>query len=113
MDLTVKQNSQGASTLVVDLAKADEKVQLIVVWSWAMHTGFPQRVLRVFCGYFAHARRVMYENDVSDAMETMTAILRGCKGSVLLSRIVMQDAVSGIFHTHSELRIRENMNDMK
>ena len=42
----------------------------------------------------------MYENDVSDAMETMTAILRGCKVSVFWLRIVMQDAVSRIFHIH-------------
>ena len=40
-------------TLVVNLAKAFEKVQLSVVPHWALHTGFPQRMLRVVCVYFA------------------------------------------------------------
>ena len=31
---------QGTVTLVVDLAKAFENVQLTTVWAWAMHFGF-------------------------------------------------------------------------
>ena len=34
--------AKGTSTLVADPAKAYEKVHFIVVWSWAMHCGFPQ-----------------------------------------------------------------------
>ena len=30
-----RQNNKGATTLVVDLAKVFEKVQLRVVWNWA------------------------------------------------------------------------------
>ena len=48
---------QGATPLVVDLCKAFEKVQLIVVWNCAFHFGSPQRVLRVRCGNFAHDGR--------------------------------------------------------
>ena len=42
----VEEMYHGAVTLVVDLTKACEKVQLKVVWASAMHFGFPQRVLR-------------------------------------------------------------------
>ena len=34
---SVGQNSIGATTLVVDLAKVFEKVQLNVVWNWTMY----------------------------------------------------------------------------
>ena len=47
MDLDVGQNSAGATTPVVDLVKACEKVQLNVVWDWAIYFDCPQRVLRV------------------------------------------------------------------
>ena len=83
----VEDIDQGAVTLVVDLAKALEEVQLEVVWAWAAHFGFPQRILRVLCGYFQHQRRVFFEGCVADP-------LQGSKWPLLLLRIAMQDAMS-------------------
>ena len=42
---------QGAVTLAVEMVKVFEKERLKVVWTWAMHFGFPQR-FRVLRGYF-------------------------------------------------------------
>ena len=36
-----KAEEQGAVALVVDLAKAFERVSLLVVWAWATHPSFP------------------------------------------------------------------------
>ena len=48
MDLDGGRNSAGATTLVGDLAKAcEKKVQLNVVWKWAIYFDSPLRVLRV------------------------------------------------------------------
>ena len=47
--------------ILLDLAKAFERVSLLVVWAWAKHFGFPREILRVFCGYFEHQRRVQFE----------------------------------------------------
>ena len=41
---------QGAVALVLDLAKAFERVNLLVVWTWAKHFSFPRKILRVLCG---------------------------------------------------------------
>ena len=49
-----KAEDQGALALVLDLAKAFERVSLLVVWAWATHFSFPKKILRVFCGYFEH-----------------------------------------------------------
>ena len=40
---------RGATALVVELAKAFEKIQRSAVWKWAMYFDFPQRALRVLC----------------------------------------------------------------
>ena len=52
-----KEEDQGAVALVLDLAKAFERVSLPV----AMHFSFPRKRLRVVCGYFEHQRRVQFE----------------------------------------------------
>ena len=96
MDLKGAQNSTGATSQVVDLAEAFEKVQLTVVWRWAMYFSFPQRVSSVLC-VILRARRAMVENSVSCPMTTITAISLGSKGSVLLLRIAMQDAMRSVF----------------
>lgn len=77
--------SDAAATFVVDLAQALQRVQLNVVWPWARYFDLPQRILRVLCGCFAHARRVLFENEVTDPMITVTAVLPGSEWSVLLS----------------------------
>ena len=51
-----KEEDQGAVAL--DLAKAFERVSLLVVWAWATHFSFPRKILRVLCGFFGHQRRV-------------------------------------------------------
>ena len=80
----------------VDLAKAFQKVQLKVVWVWARHFGFPQRILRVLCRYFQHQRKVIFQGCMADPLQTITAILSGSKWSGLLLRIVLQDALSEV-----------------
>ena len=74
----------GAVALVLDLAKAFERVSLPVVWAWATHFSFPKKILRVLRGYFEHQRRVQFEGCVAEPRQTVTAILPGSKWSCLL-----------------------------
>ena len=89
-----KAEDRGAVALVLDLAKAFERVSLLVVWAWATHFSFPRKVLRVLCGCFKHQRRVQFEGCVSEPLQTITVILPGSKWSCLLLRNVLQDALS-------------------
>ena len=47
------EKDQGAITLVLDLARAFERVSIPVVWAWATHFDFPRKLLactvRVLC----------------------------------------------------------------
>ena len=47
-----KEEDQGAVALVLALAKAFERVSVLVVWAWATHFSFPRKILRVLCGFF-------------------------------------------------------------
>ena len=87
---------QGALALVLDLAKALERVSLLVVWAWATHFSFPRKILRVLCECFEHPRRVQFEGCVAEPLQTISAILPGSKWSCLPPRIELQDALSEI-----------------
>ena len=60
-----EEEDQGASTLVLDSAKAFERVSLPVVWTYATHFDFSSPVLRVLRGYFGHQRRFQFEGCVA------------------------------------------------
>ena len=49
-DGKAKEGEKVAVALVLDLAKAFERVSLPVVWAWATHFSFPRKIMRVLCG---------------------------------------------------------------
>ena len=76
-----KAEDQGALALVLDLAKAFERVSLLVFWAWATHFSLPRKILRVLCGYFEHQRRLQFEGCAAEPLKTITAILPVSKWS--------------------------------
>ena len=103
---------QGAVALILDLAKAYERVGLPVVWAWATHFTFPRKMLRVPCGYFEHQRRVQFEGCVAEPLRTIMAILAGSRWSCLLLRIVLQDALSEATKICLPLKLRVLVDDL-
>ena len=101
----------GAVGLVLDLAKAFERVSLPVVWAWATHLSFPKKILRVLCGYFEHPRRAQFEGCVAEPLRTITAMLPGSKWSCLLLR-VLQDALREVTQIHLSLKLRVFVDDI-
>ena len=91
-----RQKNKGAVALVLDLAKAFERVSLPVVWAWATHFSFPRKILRVLSGYCEHQRLVQFEGCAAETLTTITAKLPGSKWSCLLLRIVLRDALSEV-----------------
>ena len=77
------EKGQGAFALVLDLAKAFERVCVPVVWAWATHFRFPKNFLRVPCGYFQHQRRVQLDGCMAEPLHTVTAIFSGSKMELL------------------------------
>ena len=96
----------GAVTLVLDLAKAFERVGLPEVWAWATHFSFPKKILRVLCGCFEHQRRAQFEGYAAEPLQTITAILPGSRWSCLLLLVVSQDALSEVTIIYPPLKLR-------
>ena len=78
---------QGAVALDLDLAKALERVSLLVVWAWATSPS-PGRSCWCFAGYIEHQRRMQFEGCAAEPLTTITAVLPGSKWSCLLLRVV-------------------------
>ena len=89
LDGEAKEEDQGALALVLDLAKAFDRVSFPVVWAWATHFNFSRKILRVLCGCFEHQRRVQFEGCVAESRWAITTILPGSKWSCWLLRIVL------------------------
>ena len=67
---------------------------------------FSERFLRVPFVYFEHQRRVQFEGCVAEPLQTITAILPGSKWSCLLSRIVLQDALSEVMKVYPPMKLK-------
>ena len=91
----------GVVALVLDMAKAFERVSLPVAWAWATHLSLPRKILLVHCGHFEHQRRVQFEG-----------CLAGHKWSCLLQRIVVQDALSEVTKIDPPLKLRVFVDDI-
>ena len=100
-----KKEDRGAVALVLDLAKAFERVRFQVVWAWATHFSLARKILRVLCDYSEHQRRVQFEGCAAEPLRTITAILQGSKRSILLMRIVLQDAPSEVTQIFPPLKL--------
>ena len=98
--------------LVLDLAKAFERVSFPVVWAWATHFSFPRKILRVLCGYFEHQRRVQFEGCAAEPLQTISATLPGSKWSCLFLRIVLQNALSEVTKIYPPLKLRVFVDDI-
>ena len=101
---------QGAVALVLDLAKAFERVSLPVVWK--THFSFTRKILRVLCNYFEHQSRVQFEGCAAEPLTTITAILPGSKWSCLLLHISLQDALSEVTKIYPSLKLRVFVDDI-
>ena len=65
----------GAVALLLELAKAFERVSLALVSAWATHFSLPRKMLPVLCGYLEHQRRVQFEGCVAEPSRTITATI--------------------------------------
>ena len=108
-----KEDDQGAVALVLDLAKAFERVSLPVVWAWVTHFSFTKKTLRVLRGYFDHQRRVQFGGCAVEPLRTITTILSGGQSGVAcFLRIVLQDALSEITKIYLPLKMKVFVDDI-
>ena len=74
-----KAENQGAVALVLDVAKAFERVSLPVVWAWATYFSFPGKILRVLCGYFEHQSKKRVMKKLKEEVEKKVSSFQSLK----------------------------------
>ena len=104
-DEDVGERNQGATALVLDLAKAFERVSLPVVLAWATRFNFPWKIL-------LRAPAVCTVSRMWERRPTITALLPGSRLSCLLLRIVMQDALSEVTKNLLPLKLTVSVDDI-
>ena len=104
---------EGAATLVVDFAKAFDKVPLKVVWAWTMHFGFPKQFFGCSAGTSSTSEGYFSKGVVADPLQSITAILPGPKWSVSFSRTVMQDAMGEVLKVNLQVKFKVYVGDIK
>ena len=83
-----KEEDQGALALVLDVAKAFERVSLPVVSALATHFRFQRRSCECCAGTSRTTGECSSKGCVAEPLQTITAILPESKWSCLLPRIV-------------------------
>ena len=68
---------QASAATLVDLVKAFEMVRLELIWARGIELGFPALILRMVLETFAFARRLLLHGAVSEAVDSLSAILAG------------------------------------
>ena len=104
-----KAADQGALALVLDQAKALERVSLPVVWAWATHFRIPKEDFASAVGVL---REHQFEGCAAEPLTTITAVLPGSKWSCLLVRIVLQDALNEVIKIYPPLKLRVFVDDI-
>ena len=96
-DADADPENPGAATMLIDLQRAFDKVQMIVVWNFGMYFEFPVFLLRhVGVGIFRTSSIVVFEGSVEGPVQAYTAMLPGGKFSVVLLRMESQDDMRAV-----------------
>ena len=81
--------SQAVATVLLDLVKCFEKVQLCHVWRWGMRWGFPPRVLRLMLASYSLARTIAIDGCHSDCVTVISAIVPGSRFALAALHLVL------------------------
>ena len=103
--------SKGLSTasVFVDLVKAFEQVILGRVWGSGLKHGMLVPILRLALEACAFVRRLKYKGAVSEAAQTLTAILAGSGRATDLLYVALVDAVDEALVQHERMCTRTSL----
>ena len=108
-----RQRGRHTASMLLDLAKAYERVPLGRVWSRGLQRGFPRRLLALGLETCAFARRLVYRNAVSQAAETLTALLAGMGMAGDMLFLVLSEPIEEILNAYTNVHVCLVADDIK
>ena len=79
----------AVTTVLLDLVKCSEKVQLMHVWRWGLYWGVPSGLLKLILQVFSFQRALVVEGSHSRLLHTINAIVPGSVFSCAVLHIVL------------------------
>ena len=107
------QRGRHTASVLIDLAKAYERVPLERVWSRGLAKGFPPRILALGLEICSFARRLVYRGAVSDEARTLTALLAGMGMASDMLYLVLSEPIDSILSINSNLHVCLVADDIK
>ncbi len=101
----------SAATLV-DLVKAFEHIPLEVLWRKAKAHCFPLRLIVLVLELCAAPRRLVFRGAVSEATETLTAVVAGLVAAIDCMYLMVVDALDGLRREFPLLRLVAYVDDL-
>ena len=115
-DIKAAKSDEGAVTEAVDLAK---KKNIREGKNWKLsgdgHCSFflPKSCTGSYAGFCSIKRRVQFDGCVADPVQTISAILPGSQRSVLLLRLVVQEAMNEVLNVNPRLKMKVHVGAIK
>ena len=107
----VSTHQMATATVIMDLVKAFERVQLVHVWKWGLYYGFTKALLAMVLTYFGYARRLVVDGCYTESLETCTAIVAGSRFSVCILRLMLQWPMEQLQKSWPDLRLKVFVDD--
>ncbi|CAK0816831.1 unnamed protein product, partial [Prorocentrum cordatum] len=105
-------DGQAVATVLLDLVKCFEKVQLRHVWRRGQRWGFPPRVLRLILASYSLARALLVDGCHSECVAVVSAIVPGSRFALAVLHLVLLepcDLLRGRWH---EVSLAKYVDDM-
>jgi len=105
-------DAPAVATVLLDLVKCFEKVQLDHVWRWGCYWGVPRALLRLILQVFSFQRTLIVEGSYSDPVRTLNAIVPGSVFSCAILHIVLLWPCGRLLELFPTIRLTKYVDDL-
>ena len=95
--------AEGMITVLIDVVKCFDRVQLRHVWKWGVTHGMPKRLLRLVLVTYSMARRISMMGTISEEVVTSTAVVPGSALALFILHAVLVTPCDDLLRAHQRL----------
>ncbi|CAK0855220.1 unnamed protein product, partial [Prorocentrum cordatum] len=111
-DLFEGPEGQAVATILFDLVKCFERVQLKHVWAWGVRWGFPRRVLRMLLVSHSAVRTIAVEGAHSRTVQVISAIVPDSRFAIAALHLVLLEPCDALASRWPQLGLGKYVDDI-
>jgi hypothetical protein len=101
--------AEGLVTILLDVVKCFDRVELRHVWRWGTQHGMPTRLLRMVLVTYSLARRIAFLGSLSDPTSTRTAVVPGSAFAIFVLHAVLVTPCDDLLRAHQRHGLQSNL----